>query len=340
MYKKLIALLIVCTMLVSIPPAVAAADTVPRPTVDEILNEYHQKAFEAEAAGEASAAAYSPRSGQSGKTLEQETVETLTAAGYEAYNVTGDNYETLESELNTDFSEMGLDTDGSYIVVIHGEDFENNSTSPRAVVPTPDPGGDSFTYTYGGTTYTMRYLTVTTYDRPEFGKSDDVDLLNSPYAEDIARVIDSGISIALDLISQPLHLGTVASILGLSITHFAPDQTATLSLFGSVNWTRTYTQVWSDYDELWLSGSSVEYAQTLTSIFGHYYSALGNHYTEVHEGPIERVVYSDHYNDHTWRRNNAARGKILTETFYDCTGDVEYAHDDEIVLTLVEDIFP
>lgn len=31
--------------------------------------------------------------------LEQETVDTLTAAGYEAYNVTGENYTALETEL-------------------------------------------------------------------------------------------------------------------------------------------------------------------------------------------------------------------------------------------------
>ena len=42
------------------------------------------------------------------------TVETLNEAGYEAYNVTADNYDTLEDQLQTDFAEMGLDPNGSY----------------------------------------------------------------------------------------------------------------------------------------------------------------------------------------------------------------------------------
>lgn len=44
MKKRFIALFIIFTMLVSISPAVAADDTSARPTVEEILSDYHQAA--------------------------------------------------------------------------------------------------------------------------------------------------------------------------------------------------------------------------------------------------------------------------------------------------------
>ena len=41
MYRKLIAMILACTMLVSISPAVAADNASASPTVEEILAEYH-----------------------------------------------------------------------------------------------------------------------------------------------------------------------------------------------------------------------------------------------------------------------------------------------------------
>lgn len=52
MYKKLIAILLSCVMLVSISPAVAAEDATEKPTVEEILNDFHQAAFAAQSANE------------------------------------------------------------------------------------------------------------------------------------------------------------------------------------------------------------------------------------------------------------------------------------------------
>ena len=92
MYKKMIAIFLSCVMLVSISPAVAAEDAPAKPTIEEILSEYHQKAFDAQIIGEVqTAAANSRHSGSYSKTLEEETVDTLNAAGYEAYNITADN---------------------------------------------------------------------------------------------------------------------------------------------------------------------------------------------------------------------------------------------------------
>ncbi len=88
MTKKIISLMLIFAMLVPISSAVAADNPTAQPTVEEILNGYHEKAFAARVAEEnGGVSTDSSRSG-SGKTLEQETVDELTAAGYETYNVT------------------------------------------------------------------------------------------------------------------------------------------------------------------------------------------------------------------------------------------------------------
>ena len=158
-------------MLVPLSSAVAADEMSAKPTVEEILDEYHRKAFEREMQGDTETASTWSRRGGSAKTLEEETVEALTNAGYEAYNVTAGNYDTLEAQLYTDFGEMGLDPNGSYIVVISGGDGEASGNSAGAnsrVRPETDlegppgsTGNASFEYTQDGTTYTMRYVTVT-----------------------------------------------------------------------------------------------------------------------------------------------------------------------------------
>ena len=110
--KKIVSLLLILTMLVTLSPAVAADDSSATPTVEEILNSYHVKAFEAKIAEERDGAStYSRRSGTE-KTPEEEAVDELTAAGYEAYNVTPENYYSLEEALHTDFSTLGLDPRG------------------------------------------------------------------------------------------------------------------------------------------------------------------------------------------------------------------------------------
>lgn len=52
MLKKMIAILTVCAMLAPLSSAVAADNTTVTPTIEEILNEYHAKDFEARMAAE------------------------------------------------------------------------------------------------------------------------------------------------------------------------------------------------------------------------------------------------------------------------------------------------
>lgn len=138
MFQKMIALLVIFAMLVPLSSAVAADEPTSQPTIEEILDGYHEKAFAAQTAEENGGASAYARSGSgSSQTLEQETVDELTAAGYEAYNVTEDNYEALEESLHTDFSEMGLDPNSSYVVVISGEDPSGISSEKVSPLPAP-----------------------------------------------------------------------------------------------------------------------------------------------------------------------------------------------------------
>lgn len=116
-HEKMIALMLSVLIPVgmSIPVFAAQNEEGPVKTVAEILNDYHAKSFEKQIAQESETArAYARSSGSAEKTLEEETVEELTAAGYEADNVTSSNYEELEASLKTDFEDLGLDPNESY----------------------------------------------------------------------------------------------------------------------------------------------------------------------------------------------------------------------------------
>lgn len=104
MVRKLISITLCALMLlcIGVPALAATNNTAPTETqtVEDILNEYHEKSFALETTQSGTGpAARSSRSSSSGKSLEEETVEELTAAGYEAYHVTSSNYEELETSL-------------------------------------------------------------------------------------------------------------------------------------------------------------------------------------------------------------------------------------------------
>lgn len=338
MKTRMIALFLTLAMVVSISPAVVADDTIPRPTVDEILNEYHQKAFEAEAVGEASTATYSPRTGTPEKTLEQETVDNLNDAGYEAYNVTAENYEALETQLKTDFADMGLDPDGSYIIAISGEESKDSSASginPRAMVPVePDHGcGGSFTHTYNGTTYTMRNITVTSTDDPNYAKATSIDLL-SHYGENFfSNFADTYISIFLDMVCTTIDVGTFLSLMGLSTEPDYFVRNGTLTFHAGATWHRKFTQVWQSYTESWLNGSSVEYVNMISYCDGLVLNTDTGDFVQVTKNKFQDTRYSNYYNDIAKQRDDAALGYI-TYTRRDIVGDVEFYFGDSKVITL------
>lgn len=308
MKKRMIALLLAFAMLISVAPAAIADDTVPRPTVEEILSEYHQKAFEAEVVQQTGHASANSRSaGGFGKTLEQETVDTLNAAGYEAYNLTSENYETLEAQLQTDFADMGLDPDGSYIITISGEENSagnNSRLGGNLVVPTlpPEGGGPStyFEYTYNGTTYTMRYMTVTAKHVKELGRTKVVDLFADYSGEHLINALNTPVEIFTsftDAFGLPNVVGIPYTLLSMVSSEAPLNQTASLSFTGSANWTVKYTQIWDWQSASWKIRSSIEFVNKTYSTTYSYYSEQENKYVYKYQSGDLPTEYSPYYYD-------------------------------------------
>lgn len=279
MKRKMIALFLIFTMLASLSPAVAADATSAPPMVEEILSEYHQKAFEAQTRGETDATSTWSRWGGSTKTLEQETVDTLTAAGYEAYNVTADNYETLEAELKTDFAGMGLDPEGSYIVVIHGEDpGETTPTSGQSTfslspipeevqLPSDGDGSTYFEYTHDGTTYYMRYVTI--IPTTQNGMTEESDYAVQPdmfWENTFGEIVNTGlVSLAEKAIEEAsekaVPLGLVFSILEDWFTdeNFRVLGPGNITILADSSWTCNLIQIWTASTNCWDTAQCSEY---------------------------------------------------------------------------------
>ena len=339
MNKKVIALILSCVMLVSASPVVAAEDTPVKPTVEEILSEYHQKAFEAQTAEDTDkTTTYSNRSGS--KTLEQETVDTLNAAGYEAYNVTAFNYDALEAQLKTDFSSMGLDPNGSYIVVISGEDSDNSHNSraygDNLITPTPGPteGGAYFEYSFYGSVYKLRYFTITAADDPTYGTTSENDLLDH---FSVNEIIQNGLNAAVyaiaDHIATGIPLGTIASLCGFQFFDFNETNFERLELIATTNWTRRFIQVWDDYYEAWTFSTCVESVTARSYLSGDYYDPTLNRYVSVEKNEHIATSYTEHYDDREWLHEKAVRSFLNNYISYETTGAVRYYYDDTLIAT-------
>lgn len=336
MKTRMIALFLTLAMVVSISPAVVADDTIPRPTVDEILNEYHQKAFEAEAVGEASTATYSPRTGSPEKTLEQETVDNLNAAGYEAYNVTSENYKSLEAQLQTDFGDMGLDPNGSYIITISGESSPYAQTtsgmSTRGRVPVPIPDGSSFTYTYNGTEYVMRYIIVTATDNTNLAKATPVNLLDEYGPDDLMNDLNIPITILSSLGALP-YTGTIYSLLSAILPSTPSSQHSVLMYTGGTNWTITYTQIYNYQSKTWNWCASKEYTLSNYFINYTYYNSYNNQYVQDSVNGTLGKTYSALYNDSETLKARAALAYENGTYWIDDIEFVNYKFGNKTVIT-------
>ena len=342
MKRKLMAFTLVFAMLASLSPAVAADEMSAQPTVEEILSEYHQKAFEAQTRGETDAASTWSHRGGSAKTLEQETVDTLTDAGYEAYNVTADNYESLQTELKTDFAGMGLDPDGSYIVVVSGEETNkpaagNSSRSSDTLLPPHTDndlgsGGSShFEYTYDGTTYRMRYLTVTSTTGSNMSVSSTYDLLSSVWYEDAAMdifstTLVSAIDTMITIGKETIPLGTIASLLYDWATddNYTELEPGTLTIHATTAWTAKTIQVWNSIDEKWKTAQSSAYAISRAKCVGYVYNPNINDSTWYDGIECSSTRYSPKYYETTQRLSDAVYGYNYGVIYYDRTEDIEF----------------
>lgn len=335
--KKAIALTLACVMLITSSPAVAADNASAKPTVEEILDSYHERAIAAQSQPDAAASTYSLRS--TGKTLEQETVDELNAAGYEAYNVTGDNYENMQDVLNTDLASLGIPADGSYVVVISGEDEETgNGASTRAFDPPhiggEEPGlGTGFTYTQDGTTYNMRYVIVTADENSALGVTDDVDLLDKMNIDTLMGVAEILITV-YSLAGDYLGVGTVTGLLAGFVFDGAHAENEKLEFWGGAAWTITYLQIYDATDQVWHTRASYEYVTPSYTVIHMYFNTQLKKYETYTESDDLELFYSEHYSDTTWLKQRAVLANTYGTFYNDAVDSIIYKYKGEQILKI------
>lgn len=335
-------MILVFEMLASLFPAVAADSMSATPTVEEILSEYHRKAFEAQIQGDTVAAStWSRRSGNA-KTLEQETVDTLTEAGYEAYNVTADNYETLGEELHTDFADMGLVPEGSYIIVIDGENPTESTSSggastynisPNPEIIGPPDGGSPYDYVYNGITYSVRFVSVvSTSEVTNLVKNSIFTKEDSFWLDKLAMgtldtalitAIDNGVSQA---VAFPAPVATFASLLFASAddTVYIELEPGMLPIHATTTWTLNAVQVWSDIYGEW---KTTQYSASATSKarYAGYLEDPTTSDSTWYSGPeFSNTRYSTKYNNISDRKLDAVLAFRANTKVYDRTGDIGF----------------
>ncbi len=344
MFKKFVSIITVFAVLLAFTPVVAA-DTAPAtPTVESILTDYHEKAFAAQVSSDTDATAYSSRSVGATLTLEQETVNELTAAGYDAYNVTGDNYDIVGEELNTDLASLGITDDGSYIVVISGEDSASESSSGRAIVPQPGDGGGGtnspFVYSYEGVNYTMRYVTVADADSNLGGFEEWIDLLeetNSNSALDLVdtiMTITSVFSFAINYATSFIYnaFSSFLDVVQITLPDIHPTKQTELLYKPATAWTVTYAQILNG--STWMTCSSVEYVITSYTLHFGYFDRSENCYLTKSANRVCEPVYSHHYNDTAWLKEFAVlsyTNGIMNYCEQDRVNRVEHKLGDQII---------
>lgn len=276
MKRKVIALFLIFAMLATFSPAVAADEMSAKPTVEEILSEYHLTSFATETGGATNSNATWSQRNRNSTTPEQETVAALTNAGYDAYHMTPDNYAILEAELSTDFSNIGIDPNEEYIIAISGADqstfgfpssyttFGSNPEQEQA----PDGGGGSFfEYVYNGTTFYMRYLTIT--PTVANGMTDSKvyavqqNAFNGNTVKEIAEtfLVTLAEDVAEEAVGGTVPIGLVLSILDdiYSDENFLELDAGAITIISDSVWTCKLLQIWTASSNSWDTAQCSEF---------------------------------------------------------------------------------
>lgn len=336
--KRIISAILIYCLILPFLPASAAEEAVAQPSIEEILNEYHEKAFETQAATENGGASTYARGGSS-QTLEQETVEALTDAGYEAYNVTGENYEALEESLKTDFAEMGLNPESSYVVVVSGEDPAAQSNPNARVLPPAyddfdgNTSGSCYTFSYGGRSYTMRRILVTAAEDPKYATCNEVNLVDlldgsSAFSDLLQRLLNYTISSAIDKETDS-SLGTVLDLFGIEFVDIDPSKNCILNFYAGLSRIRSYTQIYEPVTQEWESWYSAEAATLTTRYSGMYYNHTLKRFTTINQPENVYSLNSDYYFNYTLQSEQAVLNQAIPRITFDHIGTVEILLKDE-----------
>ena len=257
-------------------------------------------------------------------------MDTLTEAGYEAYNVTADNYDTLEAELQTDFAGMGLNPEGSYIIVVHGDEPTAANSNARTggddiIIDPGDPGsGSGIQHTYEGITYTMRSVAIASNTDSDLHFSKSYVLLDEKdTSEYISEFLSFLSSWGIDALCYSLPVsGSYELWSNWSNTeeYSVLDQTAP-SLITATSWNLRYTQVWDDQLNRWITTQCSSYAETNARVTGYVYNSNKGEtggYDVIDSGNKSATLYSYYYNRYD-RYDLAAKGYVEGVIYRDYT---------------------
>lgn len=344
--KKCIALVLMFAILsVWFPNTHATAVSSP-PSIEEILNDYASKVFEAEVSSQNLSSQNSRSVSPANTSLASETINVLNAAGYDAYHLTPSTKETLNATLRTDFDEFGLDMDGSYIVVISGEERNDKSRSIGGGFIEEDDGGiggggPGFYYTYNGTTYLMRYVTITSSEESCLRKHTRCTLADiRTWADYVGDVLNSLFYIGIDLKTAPIPTSSIVSLLGnwLNNPKYELLETEDTLLDAATSWTRRYIQVWNEAGSYWHTAQCSTYASARAKVtVGYVYNHAIKDYEWVTTPEVTRQVYSDFYNNYDIRCTRAVNGFLQDVTYFDYAGDIGYSFYDENLASITVD---
>ena len=253
--------------------------------------------------------------------IQAETVAALNKIGYEAYDVNPQTFETVANTLNTDLTQAGLNNEGAYIITLN----ESGFIYPDAETSRP------FNHTYNGNTYSLRWMTVRSTDDPAFEDYSYKNIMNDSGRDAIINFLDAAVGIYVGEIWKPL--GTISSLLGLSIGDIWTSQAPYCIYNATSTWVRRYTQVWSDYLDSWSFGCYVEEVEAASYMNGWYYNSTTHTKEPLIQNKEKRVIPSSRFKDCEWRKDYAVLGYLTSYVYPDITGDVKYYYDGEAIIT-------
>lgn len=333
MLKKTIALTLIFALLAPMSSALAIEQEAPTPTIEEILNSYHEKSMESYATGISLCS--------TGSTLEEETVDTLNNAGYEAYLVTDSNFDVIEDQLNLDFSEMGLSKNKSYIVTLDGE-TASNSRAIKDPIFEEEIGGSSssssFNYTYNGKDYLMRYVTVTPTDNASLGGVSSVELMDYIDSDDLfdalalPMYILTHLAAAVDYYSITDKLYSLFSVSWIDAGQ--PQLKSSLMYTGTASWIVRYLQVYSTTDGCWHARTSVEYTNNTFFVTYTYYDQSAQCYLQKQTKSGAFTKYSDNYYNTDAVIETAIKCHNNYTRYFYTIEDVVHQYDGKNIITL------
>lgn len=313
---------------------VVNADEVPDvPSIDEIVAAYYEKSL---ANLDDGVASYSMGQGD----LEEETVQILNDAGYEAYYVESSNFEEISRTLNTDLFECGMLEDESYIVIVTGENEEPSTcgiTDPNASEDNFGSGagsggnGNYFTYSYAGVAYSMRYLTVVPSSDSRLRIASVCDLTERINATSLDYILSAFYKCYMGIVPAFVpgsgflsFLGTIGDELTIA---YANDLTVTLLC--NTSWTRSCIQVYSEEDRAWYTRQFSASATSNASCAIQEFNADIEDYDTVIKAKQTEVTKSPYYDDLSQRKINAVKAYLNGSISADYTGDICFIFVDE-----------